>query len=734
MTASHPFMSAVRIVMLVFFVAAHSACGPSGSGGEPDAGAPDEAARYINTSGDAEYVGDTACFDCHESEYRGYQDHGMAQSFYALTSERVVEQFPGPDVFHPQSDLSYRAIEENGRYFQEEVRRDSDGNVIHRLRREMEFVMGSGSAARTYLTEENGRYYELPLTWYTQTGRWAFSPGYQHVNVRFDRLIPDRCMTCHNSYPDSVPFVEGKYEEVPEGIGCERCHGPGSLHVDARLASPDPASEADTTIVNPAHLSLDRRLDVCQQCHLHTTVSVLREGRSAFDFRPAQALSDHVAFYAAEEPASNSIDVISHADRMKQSPCFLESQASPRPMDCTTCHNPHEGFRAAGPEYFNETCRGCHQVAALQNRFEAAEHLAAHTATSNCFACHMPKVEAEGTPHASFTDHWIRIVSNIPNPPGSVETRTVRLEPYFQEGDDGDVYRGMAYIVYGRQRGDSTAMKTGIRLLEESLPDERDSGGDDHSVAGFAEAHFLLGYAYMQMGDVDRAIPALEAAVLRGADVPERLNALAQAYEAVGRDPAIIERLYRRALEIQPAVADVRTNYGRFLEARNRMPDALEQYRIAIEEQPWLETAHYNLGTAYLRSGDLERAESALREAVRLHPDYVDALGNLGLLLASQGRTDDARTYFERAVDADPQDPVALGNLGAYHLNAGSLSKAIDLLERSIEADPQYVDGLVNLGIAHLNAGRPERARELARRALQISPNNAGARRLQEAL
>ena len=727
-------MSIGRILILTALVVTHAACRSPNSDDDRESGVPDEAARFINTTGEAGFVGDAACFDCHEAEYRGYQDHGMAQSFHALTSESTVERFPGAEVHHPQSDLSYRAIEEDGRYFQEEVRRDADGNVIHRLRREMEFVMGSGSAARTYLTEENGRYYELPLTWYTQTDRWAFSPGYQHVNTRFDRLIPDRCMTCHNSYPEPVPFVEGKYKEVPDGIGCERCHGPGSIHVNARLASPEPAADVDTTIVNPAHLSLDRRLDVCQQCHLHTTVSVLREGRSAFDFRPAQALSDYVAFYAAEEPAGTSIDVISHADRMKQSLCFLESEETARPMDCTTCHNPHEGFRAAGPEYFNGTCRGCHEVSELQERFETTEHIAMHTATSNCFSCHMPKVEAEGTPHASFTDHWIRVVSEIPDPPTRVESRPVRLEPYFQEGDDADVYRGMAYIVYGRQRGDSTAMNTGIRLLEESLPDDRNGGGDGHSAAGFAEAHFLLGYAYMQMGDLDSAIPALEAAVLSGAGVPERLNALAQAYEAVGRDPATIERLYRRAIEIQPAVADVRTNYGRFLETQNRMVEALEQYRLAIEEHPWLETAHYNLGTAYLRSGDLERAEAALREAVRLNPDYVDALGNLGLLLASQGRTDEARMHFERAVDADPQNAVALGNLGAFHLNAGSLSEAISLLERSVEVDPQYVDGLVNLGIAHFNAGRLERAGELAERALQINPNHPGARRLREAL
>lgn len=728
MTDSFLYLAALRLLAAGTVALALGACASPDTDGQADQDI-DESSRFVNVSGDAEFVGDAACFDCHEPEYRGYQDHGMAQSYYPLTTENSVENFTGVMIYHPDSDLHYRAIDDGGRYYQEEIRRDADGEVIHRLRREMEFVVGSGSAARTYLTEENGRYYQLPLTWYTQEGRWDFSPGYQYHNVRFDRLIPDRCMTCHNSYPEPVPFAEGKYDHVPNGIGCERCHGPGSVHVEARLTSPEAADSVDATIVNPAHLSLDRRLDVCQQCHLHTTVSMLREGRTPYDFRPSQSLADYVSFFAAEEPETNAIDVISHADRMKQSPCFLQTQGTDTPMDCTTCHNPHEGFRDAGPEYFNSTCQGCHGPSTLRLRFETDEARVVHTAESNCFSCHMPKVEAEGAPHASFTDHWIRVVEAIPEAPDVMEASTVRLEPYFDEIEESDVYRGMAYVVYGRQRGDSVALSTGIRLLENGLPD---AGGE--SDQGYGEAYYLLGYAHLQMGELESAIPALEAAVTRGAGIPERLNTLAQAYEAADRSPTNVERLYRRALEIQPALADIRTNFGRFLETQNRPDEAFEQYRLAVEEQPWLETAHYNIGTAHLRAGDLTQAEASLREAVHLDPDYDDALSNLGLLLAGSGRSSEARSFFERAVNADPNNPVALGNLGAFHLNAGNLIEAVSLLERSVEADPGYVDGLVNLAVAHYNLNRPRQAREYAERAIQLAPNNATARQVLDAL
>ena len=94
---------------------------------------------------------------------------------------------------------------------------------------------GSGTVARSYFTEENGRLFQLPLTWYRDHG-WDFSPGYEINNARFDRLMPDRCIACHANYPATKPFLEGKPVELRPGIGCERCHGPGALHVAERRA------------------------------------------------------------------------------------------------------------------------------------------------------------------------------------------------------------------------------------------------------------------------------------------------------------------------------------------------------------------------------------------------------------------------------------------------------------------------------------------------------------------
>ena len=53
----------------------------------------------------------------------------------------------------------------------EEYLLDANGEKTHQLVREMKYVIGSGTIARTYLTEENGWFYEMPVTWYAQARR-----------------------------------------------------------------------------------------------------------------------------------------------------------------------------------------------------------------------------------------------------------------------------------------------------------------------------------------------------------------------------------------------------------------------------------------------------------------------------------------------------------------------------------------------------------------------------------
>jgi tetratricopeptide (TPR) repeat protein len=112
-------------------------------------------------------------------------------------------------------------------------------------------------------------------------------------------------------------------------------------------------------------------------------------------------------------------------------------------------------------------------------------------------------------------------------------------------------------------------------------------------------------------------------------DRPQRLHALAQAYEGVGRNGAAVDRLYQRALELQPALAWIRADYGDFLQAQGRRDEAEEAYRGALREQPSLAIVAFNLGTVLTEQGRLDEASETFRKAVHLNPALAEALAPL---------------------------------------------------------------------------------------------------------
>jgi tetratricopeptide (TPR) repeat protein len=538
----------------------------------------------------------------------------MSRSFHRWTPADRIETTLDTALVHRQTGFQYSVVDNGGQLYQVEFILGAGGKRIHELRRRMDYVMGSGAVARTYFTEENGRLFQLPLTWYRQHG-WDFSPGYELNNARFDRVMPDRCIACHSSYPQPFPFLEGKYAELRAGIGCERCHGPGALHVAERRASADGDSTFDNSIVNPSRLPLARRMDVCEQCHVHTPVTVLREGKDAFSYLPSQPLREQWAFFKV----AGSIDIVSHADRLRQSACFLATRSTPKPLECATCHNPHRP--PADSAARNRPCLGCHSAPVLAERFAQSPSRSDHTAGADCTRCHMPRVKERAVPHGTFTDHWIRVVT--PGAASPVRQATGQLiEAYFQRdenGPDAAVYGGMGQIVYAARATDGRALANGAAALHRALGADTTRG----------EAFFLLGVAYQQLGRNDEAIRALEQAVRADSNRPDRLRALAQSYERAARAPAVTDSLYRRALTLQPALAWIRADYADFLQGQGRRESAEQEYRRALDEQPSLPVARFALGTLLAEQGRLGEASSAFQEAVRLDPSLAEALSPL---------------------------------------------------------------------------------------------------------
>src|SRR3989441_3267896 len=223
------------------------------------------------------------------------------------------------------------------------------------------------------------------------------SPGYDCTDQPdFFRPVTYTCLFCHDGYPEVPPGDDSAIapqlfpEDLPSGIDCQRCHGPGARHVFLARARSGSFESVRASIVNPARLPPERQMDICMQCHLETTSSanwsgVVAFGRGVFSFRPGEDLAAYIRHF--DHPPGTGHDdkfeIAHQAYRLRQSACF---KASAGRMTCTTCHDPHR--RPADPAaHYTARCLGCHAAAECAS---AARGSASGAKPAACVPCHMP--------------------------------------------------------------------------------------------------------------------------------------------------------------------------------------------------------------------------------------------------------------------------------------------------------------------------------------------------------
>ncbi len=402
------------------------------------------------------YVNDAACAYCHK-ESQSYRQVAMARSFYRPSADKVIEDLQNNHYHHLPSDRHYELSLRDGDYWFKRYQLDPAGQPINVFETKVDWILGSGYHVRTYLYQtEIGELYQLPLAWYTLEGKWGMQPGYDkpdHQGVL--RPVRRECMFCHNAYPDVPEGSDAHLEphvfphELPEGTGCQRCHGPGAEHVRLVFGGETDQARIRESIANPGRLSPQRRDDVCFECHMLPAVAatpIRRFERKDYSFRPGQDLADYQVTYEIREndqdPAER-FEINHHPYRLLQSRCYQESRGR---MSCLSCHDPHVKIR---PEqraaHYRPKCLACHQ--GLQHPGQEG------IAQGDCTECHMPTSRPQDVVNVAMTDHKIRILK-----PGEEPMRKkVEIEHELQDiqfyqpqrapdGDLGEIYRLLGLI------------------------------------------------------------------------------------------------------------------------------------------------------------------------------------------------------------------------------------------------------------------------------------------------
>jgi tetratricopeptide (TPR) repeat protein len=126
------------------------------------------------------------------------------------------------------------------------------------------------------------------------------------------------------------------------------------------------------------------------------------------------------------------------------------------------------------------------------------------------------------------------------------------------------------------------------------------------------------------------------------------------------------EAAYRRALQLDPSLANALTNLGNLMYRRRRMEEAENLYVRALQIDPEQPEAFYNLGFLLYDRGDAQAAVLNFRRALRSDPSFADAHFNLAMALSDLGKHGEAREHWETYLKLDPDSPwaeIARGHL-----------------------------------------------------------------------
>jgi predicted CXXCH cytochrome family protein len=334
----------------------------------------------------ATYTGSASCRECHQEIHDRWSKTRMANV--------VRDPREHPDAIIPNFSMPHPLLT------------FSTNDVA--------LVYGSRWKQR-YFTKIGDDYFPFPAQWDVMNEMWrpymvadgtdwwtAFYPP-----DNFQRPTGPLCDGCH-----SVNYNIETKAVTEWNVGCERCHGAGSVHVEQKTRS---------TILNPARMHYVQANDTCIQCHSQGQPTTNPIAGTYYDWPVGYHVGLNLADFwkleeheLGEETFTHFPNGTGHKNRM-QGNDYVQSLMYERGVTCFSCHDPHGSENESIlREPVNEICSSCHSPNSPNGpraaSIEAHTHHKADSTGSQCVACHMPRIE-QTIANVNVSSHTFHFVS-----------------------------------------------------------------------------------------------------------------------------------------------------------------------------------------------------------------------------------------------------------------------------------------------------------------------------------
>ncbi len=632
----------------------------------------------------ATFVGSEACAACHAGAFERWSGSHHDLAMRTPGPATVVGDFG--DTSFTKDGVTTRFRREGDGYF---VDTDGPSGAIATYR--VAYTFGITPLQQYLLETEPGRFQALGIAWDARPGGQGWFHLYPDERIAHDDVLHwtsdsqnwnSICADCHSTdVRKGLDARTGSFATAHSlmNVGCEACHGPGSLHAAA------PEADYGAAAVE---------IDTCAPCHS-------RRAQLAEGFRPGAAFLDHYLPAVVTPPLYHADGQI--RDEVYVYGSFLQSRMYQEGVTCGNCHDPH----TAEPLLAGDAlCTQCHSEnprpdfpTLTARRYDDPSH---HFHDDvQCVDCHMPSKVYMGVDDRR--DHGFR----VPRP-----DLTLRFDvPNACNGCHEDRSPTWAADEIARRTGapplpgaaDVLALATTQRFDAERALSE---AATDASLPGLVRRSALLALGPYEFGFSQDAI----AAGLRDVDPFVRLGAL----EHLSRLPdaprlAALRRLLRdplRAVRVSAAPAAAPLLAGSVSPAdRALIEDALQEHRAVQELNAERPEAHTNLAVVHAALGDDAAAEAALRRALDIAPHWIPALVNLADLYRASGRDDEGGAHLAEAARMRPPSSEAAYAYGLWLIRQGQPARALEQLQRAYELDPEHLRNGYVYALALHNAG-----------------------------